>query len=118
MTAPTVEQLGTARERVEAGFDWLSLTRPGWWATTDLTRLNVGSWYWCPAGQALGRYHAAQITTDEAIVMGFDSPLAAEAYDGDDLAGWQRQMDDDYRELTDVWRELIVARRAALSEAA
>lgn len=119
MTTPTVEQLGTTRERAEAGMAWLDLEHSGWWKTTDLKRLDLGSPIWCPAAQAQGSYLALEISVDEAIVMGLDVPQAAEEFDPErDLDEWERRMKEDYAELTDVWRELIEQRRAEWTGAA
>lgn len=118
MTAPTVEQLGTIRERVEAGAAWLDLHRPGWWQQIDLAKLNVRHECRCVLGQLFGSYYRAPISLDESCTLGFDASGAIAVLDHDADEPGYAEMDDEFDALTAAWTALILSRRDEWSGAA
>lgn len=98
--------LPTVAERVAAGAAWLDERKPGWWQRTDLDRLDVASERHCPVAQEYGTYYRAPVMThDQARALGFDCSLVAA-----ELGAVAE--DFEFAELTETWRELILARHA------
>lgn len=113
MTAPTTTTPLTAEERVAAGMAWLDEQYPGWVDRADLDRIDVGSDCDCPLGQELGDFADAPLLLAEAVTLGFYAerdlwvaiPFGRPTHS-------PAEVDAEYAELTEVWRELILARRA------
>jgi hypothetical protein len=108
--------MSTVAERAERGAALLDARRPGWWREIDLGRLDIIDGCNCVAGQlGNGRF----LATYDAL--GMDSPA-------DEIAHGFNSADHDYLgapgdvieaveaecvALTEAWRTLILARRAA-----
>lgn len=110
----------TITERVEQGADLLDEKRPGWWRVIDLDRLDISQPCNCVAGQ-LGALHEGltvsaygdglamlDISQKTAVACGLD--FACDAEQGT-ASSAQRAVDEEYRQLTEAWRALILKRR-------
>lgn len=97
-------------ERVERGAQLLDEKRPGWWQEIDLRRLDIDSPCNCIAGQLGGSTGAGGYL---AVIRSLDLTGTEEVrcgFEADDDYDW---LADEYAALTDAWRTLILARRAA-----
>lgn len=115
--------MSTITERIEKGAALLDEKRPGWWQEIDLLTLDIASRCGCVVGQLAGiteasdrglAYVAAMrrpgVGYSAEIMMGFEAPTTRE-FGGDRLP----VIAAEYAALTEAWRGLIVARRAAAS---
>lgn len=96
-------------ERVKRGAALLDEKRPGWWQRIDLGRLDVASDCDCVGGQLPGGYGKVAddlfgpgVTFSLEVSHGFEADGDFEGGDAGEFAA-----------LTEAWRSLILARRAA-----
>ena len=99
-----------ATDAVKRGVTLLDEHTPGWDAKINLGTLDVSCYHGCVLGQLFGTYTGGQCTLwfDEADKMGlsvFHGFTAPEVL-GDGIE------EGNYAELTELWTEIIEARRA------
>ena len=93
----------TLEERVQAGAEYLDEIRPGWEEEVNTDHLQLNNCLDCVLGQLFGDFDEAlaelDITEGDAKSMGFL------------LSEFRNFEEEDYPELTDIWRDLIKKRR-------
>jgi hypothetical protein len=110
--------IDTIQERVSAGARALDALNPGWEDKINLDRLDVANPQLCVLGQLYGEYcDAPSGLRDNEIERGFYANVA-EAIDGMSFETYiaraqviRDQINTEYQDLTNSWRELITCRR-------
>lgn len=101
-------------DRVAAGAAWLDEHHPGWVDRIDLDRLNLADRKACVLGQMFGDFNAAPselleaYETDDEVVHGNRSV----ALGFDLITTFELDRSPGHSLLTELWRDLIIARRA------
>jgi hypothetical protein len=110
--------IDTIQERVSAGARALDALNPGWEYKINLDRLNVASPENCVLGQLYAHYgDAPDALRDNEVGLGFyaEGVGAVDSMSFEDY--WARahvisdQINNEYRDLTNNWHELITCRR-------
>jgi hypothetical protein len=100
----TVETTLTFAERVNAGALWLDQHHPGWVDRINLDILDLYDCQKCVLGQMFGLYSAAPLAPADYPTEWLDDVAIPLGFDIDD---------ESYTQLTDAWRDLILAHRAS-----
>jgi hypothetical protein len=100
----------TITGRVTAGAAWLDEQRPGWWQPDrlDLDKLDMSCGCCCIGGQVFD-----EDAQDRDVDTGYD--VTELLFNGDGFELRRHGFADDgprYAQLSNAWRELILARRA------
>lgn len=104
-----MNQLETARERVERGAAWLDENVDDWWDKVDLIALDMRS----PCRCVLGQLFAGESCSTGFFFVSFEYPnLDLLGLGFDARNGREDQIREDYGFLWAQWKTLIERRRA------